>query len=73
MEKTEKMEKMEKTKKLIKNVNIYKYYISYYIDVVFIHPMKRIQTNEYSNPSKIIGIQFSMLSPEEIRKKSKRI
>jgi len=32
--------------------------------------MKRIQTNEYSNPSKIIGIQFSMLSPEEIRKNS---
>jgi DNA-directed RNA polymerase II subunit RPB1 len=32
--------------------------------------MKRIQTNEYSNPSKIIGIQFSMLSPEEIRKTS---
>ena len=32
--------------------------------------MKRIQTNEYANPSKIIGIQFSMLSPEEIRKNS---
>ena len=32
--------------------------------------MKRVQTNEYSNPSKIIGIQFSMLSPEEIRKTS---
>ena len=32
--------------------------------------MKRIQTNEYSNPSKIIGIQFSMLSPDEIRKLS---
>ena len=32
--------------------------------------MKRIQTNEYQNPSKIIGIQFSMLSPEEIRKNS---
>ena len=32
--------------------------------------MKRIQTNDYENPSKIIGIQFSMLSPEEIRKNS---
>jgi DNA-directed RNA polymerase II subunit RPB1 len=32
--------------------------------------MKRIQTNEHENPSKIIGIQFSMLSPEEIRKNS---
>lgn len=32
--------------------------------------MKRIQTNDYANPSKIIGIQFSMLSPEEIRKNS---
>jgi DNA-directed RNA polymerase II subunit RPB1 len=32
--------------------------------------MKRLQTNEYTNPSKIIGIQFSMLSPEEIRKNS---
>ena len=32
--------------------------------------MKRVQTNEYSNPSKIIGIQFSMMSPEEIRKTS---
>ena len=32
--------------------------------------MKRIQTNDYKNPSKIIGIQFSMLSPEEIRKNS---
>lgn len=32
--------------------------------------MKRIQTNEYENPSKIIGVQFSMLSPEEIRKNS---
>jgi DNA-directed RNA polymerase II subunit RPB1 len=32
--------------------------------------MKRIHTNEYKNPSKIIGIQFSMLSPEEIRKNS---
>ena len=32
--------------------------------------MKRIQTNEYENPSKIIGIQFSMLSSEEIRKNS---
>jgi DNA-directed RNA polymerase II subunit RPB1 len=32
--------------------------------------MKRIQTNEYENPSKIIGIQFSMLSREEIRKNS---
>ena len=32
--------------------------------------MKRIQTNDYQNPSKIIGIQFSMLSPEEIRKNS---
>ena len=32
--------------------------------------MKRIQTNEYANPSKIIGIQFSMLSPDEIRKNS---
>jgi len=32
--------------------------------------MKRVQTNEYTNPSKIIGIQFSMLSPEEIRKTS---
>ena len=32
--------------------------------------MKRIQTNEYANPSKIIGIQFSMLSPEELRKNS---
>jgi DNA-directed RNA polymerase II subunit RPB1 len=32
--------------------------------------MKRVQTNDYSNPSKIIGIQFSMLSPEEIRKTS---
>jgi len=32
--------------------------------------MNRIHTNEYQNPSKIIGIQFSMLSPEEIRKNS---
>ena len=32
--------------------------------------MKRIQTNEYKNPSRIIGIQFSMLSPEEIQKNS---
>jgi len=32
--------------------------------------MKRIHTNEYKNPSKIIGIQFSMLSPEEIKKNS---
>ena len=32
--------------------------------------MKRIQTNDCANPSKIIGIQFSMLSPEEIRKNS---
>ena len=32
--------------------------------------MKRVQTNDYVNPSKIIGIQFSMLSPEEIRKNS---
>ena len=32
--------------------------------------MKRVQTNQYTNPSKIIGIQFSMLSPEEIRKNS---
>jgi len=32
--------------------------------------MKRIQTNEYKNPSRIIGIQFSMLSPEEIERNS---
>ena len=32
--------------------------------------MKRVQTNEYANPSKIIGVQFSMLSPDEIRKNS---
>ena len=32
--------------------------------------MKRIQTNEYKNPSRIIGIQFSMLSPEEIQRNS---
>ena len=32
--------------------------------------MKRVQTNAYTNPSKIIGVQFSMLSPEEIRKNS---
>ena len=42
-----------------------------YIIVVFIlSKMNRIHTNEYKNPSKIIGIQFSMLSPEEIRKNS---
>ena len=32
--------------------------------------MKRIQTNEYKNPSRIIGIQFSILSPEEFEKNS---
>lgn len=32
--------------------------------------MKRIQTNDYANPSKIVGIQFSMLSPDEIRNNS---
>ena len=31
---------------------------------------QRSKTNEYKNPSKIIGIQFSILSPEEIRKNS---
>ena len=33
-------------------------------------PAKQIKRTEYANPSKIIGIQFSMLSPEEIRKNS---
>lgn len=32
--------------------------------------MSKIQNNEKENPSKIIGIQFSILSPEEIRKGS---
>ena len=31
---------------------------------------QRSKMNEYKNPSKIIGIQFSMLSPDEIRKNS---
>ena len=30
----------------------------------------RSKINEYKNPSRIIGIQFSMLSPDEIRKNS---
>ena len=29
-----------------------------------------MSTNEMKQPSRIIGIQFSMLSPEEIRKNS---
>jgi DNA-directed RNA polymerase II subunit RPB1 len=29
-----------------------------------------VKSNDYKAPSKIIGIQFSMLSPEEIRKNS---
>jgi DNA-directed RNA polymerase beta' subunit/DNA-directed RNA polymerase subunit H (RpoH/RPB5) len=33
-------------------------------------PSKTVKRPEYANPSKIIGIQFSMLSPEEIRKNS---
>lgn len=32
--------------------------------------MSKIENNEKENPSKIIGIQFSILSPEEIRKGS---
>ena len=32
--------------------------------------LQRFQKNEYKKPAKIIGIQFSMLSPEEIRKSS---
>ena len=28
--------------------------------------MKRIQTNDHVNPSRIIGVQFSIMSPEEI-------
>ena len=31
---------------------------------------QKSKMNEYKNPSKIIGIQFSILSPEEIRKNS---
>jgi DNA-directed RNA polymerase II subunit RPB1 len=31
---------------------------------------KRSHTDNYENPSRIIGIQFSMLSPEEIRRNS---
>ena len=31
---------------------------------------QRTKMSEYKNPSKIIGIQFSILSPEEIRKNS---
>jgi DNA-directed RNA polymerase beta' subunit len=32
--------------------------------------MSKIENNEKENPSKIIGVQFSILSPEEIRKGS---
>ena len=32
--------------------------------------MSKIENNKKENPSKIIGIQFSILSPEEIRKGS---
>ena len=30
----------------------------------------KTKLNEFKNPSRIIGVQFSMLSPEEIRKNS---
>ena len=32
--------------------------------------LQKGQENDYKTPAKIIGIQFSMLSPEEIRKNS---